>query len=53
MKEKEQKTAITEATEISEIDDESIGEALREIERGECTIVSSVEEMWKALGIKL
>ncbi len=54
MKEKEQKTTIiTESNNIEEIDDESIGEALREIERGECTIVSSVEEMWKALGIKL
>lgn len=38
---------------VDEINDESISGALKEIECGECTIVSSVEEMWKALDIKL
>lgn len=57
MKEKEQKTTITEEDgstyEVNVFDDKDIGEALKELEHGEFSIYDSVEEMWKDLEVDI
>lgn len=57
MKEKEQKTTITEEDgstyEVNSFDDNDIEETLKELERGEFSIYDSVEEMWKDLEVDI